>query len=142
MTIKSSIGRLNAALDDPVKWAIRLSLFAAAIAIWVKSGGPITGYETVLFALAIGFAALMFEYQAAKKMTHGWFDRAPAAVLVVGDHLLAARPDDADARAPRGPIRRGNHWRVRRRRGQDRSDHRGLRGSRCIARPDPDRAQN
>lgn len=76
MTIKSSLGNL-----DPVKWAIRLSLFAAGIAIWVKSGGPVTGYEPVLFALAIGFAALMFEYQAAKKMTNGWFDRAPAAVL-------------------------------------------------------------
>lgn len=76
MTIKDTIGNL-----DPVKWAIRLSLFAAGIAIWVKAGGPVTGYEPVLFALSIGFAALMFEYQAAKKMTHGWFDRAPAAIL-------------------------------------------------------------
>lgn len=76
MIIKDTIGNL-----DPVKWAIRLSLFAAGIAIWVKAGGPVTGYEPVLFALSIGFAALMFEYQAAKKMTHGWFDRAPAAIL-------------------------------------------------------------
>lgn len=81
MTIKTMLAKAGASFDNPVKWAIRLSLFAAVIAIWVKSGGPTSGYEQILFALSIGMAALTFEYIAAKKAANGWIDRSPGALF-------------------------------------------------------------
>lgn len=81
MTIKDAIRAAAGSIENPQKWAIRLSLFAAAIAIWVKSGGPVTGYEQILFALAIGMAALVFEYIGAKKMTNAYFDRSLAGLV-------------------------------------------------------------
>lgn len=81
MTIKQALAGIGGSFNNPLRWAIRLSLFAAIIAIWVKSGGPVTGFEQILFALSIGMAALTFEYIAAKKMANGWIDRNPGALI-------------------------------------------------------------
>lgn len=51
MTIMHALAALGGSFSNPLKWAIRLSLAAAVIAIWVKSGGPLTGYEQIIFAL-------------------------------------------------------------------------------------------
>ena len=81
MTIKHALAALGESFSNPLKWAIRLSLAAAVIAIWVKSGGPLTGYEQIIFALCIGMAALTFEYIAAKKAANHWIDRSVGGLL-------------------------------------------------------------
>lgn len=84
MTIKDTLAKAGRALEHPEKWAIRLSLLAAVVAILVKSGLIDKEHgrsAQIVFALSIGMAALVFEYISAKKMTHGWIDRSLAGLV-------------------------------------------------------------
>lgn len=103
MSIKSSLGSAASSASSTVSAAsarvrkitvrnaaISLAFVAAFTAIWTKSGAPMWGYEQLVFSLAIGIAAMLFEYDAAKQAANAWFDRSPGTVAMYGIVWLAA----------------------------------------------------
>lgn len=66
---------------SPERWGFRFAMLAAATFMYMKSGAPLTGFEVVIAALALGIAALIFEYVGAKNMAVSWFERSPGAVF-------------------------------------------------------------
>jgi len=82
MSIKSTLTNgASRAKVRPEIWGMRLSLVAAACYMFMKSGAPTTGYEAIIAGLALGAAALVFEYVGASNMARSWFERRPAALL-------------------------------------------------------------
>lgn len=83
MAIKDTVGAVGRSLKTaPEIWGLRLALFAAFCFMLKKSGKPVDGEElSYAAALALGLAALIFEYIAAKRVAHGWFTRSPGALL-------------------------------------------------------------
>lgn len=91
MSLKSALtSGASSAKVRPEIWGMRLSLVAAACYMLAKSGVPTTGHEMIIAGLALGAAALVFEYVGAKNMARGWFDRRPAALLGWGLLWLGA----------------------------------------------------
>lgn len=85
--LKSQIESLR---DQPEKWALRCALVAACCYMYMRSGAPQSGYETVVATLALGAAALVFEFVGAKRATLGWINRKPVAIIGWGAVWLAA----------------------------------------------------
>jgi len=85
--IKDTLKKFQA---GPELWGLRLALIAAFCFMWMRSGAPLTGYEQIVATLALGMAALVFEFIAAKKATLGWINRSPVALVGWGFVWLAA----------------------------------------------------
>jgi hypothetical protein len=83
MALKNTFDVVGRSLRTaPEIWGLRLALFAAFCFMLKKAGKPADGEElSYAAALALGLAALIFEYIAAKRVAHGWFSRSPGALL-------------------------------------------------------------
>ncbi len=91
MTVKDALtGSASRFKAGPEIWGLRLALVAAFCFMWMRSGAPTFGFEQVLAGLALGMAALVFEYIAAKKATLGWINRSPVALIGWGIVWAAA----------------------------------------------------
>lgn len=68
---------------NPDAWALRLVFFAGVITVLKKAGVPIPEYM-VLFGVALGIAALLYEMSASRAAVRAWWEGRPGAMLWSG----------------------------------------------------------
>lgn len=87
MALKDTVSLIR---TSPERWGFRFAMVAAVVFMVMKSGMPLTGYEAMAAGLALGAAALIFEYVGAKNMAVSWFERSPGALFGWGLLWLGA----------------------------------------------------
>lgn len=70
-------------MANPDAWALRLVFFAGLITILKKAGVFIPEYM-VLFGVALGLAALLYEMSASRAAVRAWWEGRPGAMLWSG----------------------------------------------------------
>lgn len=70
-------------IANPDAWALRLVFFAGIITILKKAGVDIPSYMMV-FGVALGIAALLYEMSASRAAVRAWWEGRPGAMLWSG----------------------------------------------------------
>lgn len=81
--LSRSARKAYGALANPDAWALRLVFFAGVITILKKAGLSIPEYM-VLFGVALGLAALLYEMSASRAAVRAWWEGRPGAMLWSG----------------------------------------------------------
>lgn len=76
-------------IANPDAWALRLVFFAGVITILKKAGAEIPAYM-MLFGVAVGLAALLYEMSASRSAVRAWWEGRPGAMLWSGVIWLVA----------------------------------------------------